>query len=77
MTDEHDTKCGAKVRSDSIGAVQWSRALWVELCGGAGGGQSLLVAVGVNREAAVAAAPVVAVGRQTEETAETGVRAHC
>lgn len=37
----------------------------MELSGGGGGRQALLVAVGVHSEAAVAAAPVVAVGGKT------------
>lgn len=41
-------------------AVQWRGGLWVRV--ELPGGQALLVAVGVHREAAVAAAPVVAVG---------------
>ena len=45
-------------------AVQWREGLWVgvELSGSGAGGQTLFVAVGVHSEAAVAAAPVVAVG---------------
>lgn len=43
-------------------SVQWGEGsrVWVELSGG--GGQTLFVAVAVHSEAAVAAAPVVAVG---------------
>lgn len=48
-------------------AVQGREELWVrvELSAG-GGGQALFVAVGVHSEAAVAAAPVVAVGGKTD-----------
>ena len=50
-------------------AVQWREESWVRVelsSGGGGGGQALFVAVGVHSEAAVAAAPVVAVGGKTE-----------
>ena len=48
-------------------AVQWREGLWVgvELSGSGAGGQTLFVAVGVHSEAAVAAAPVVAVRWKT------------
>lgn len=57
-------------------AVQWGEESWVRVelssggSAGSSGGQALFVAVGVHSEAAVAAAPVVAVGGKTER--ETG-----